>query len=404
MAVYYSYSKYSCNSATTYTKKWDAAPYIWYGSAYGVAYERGCSSYSFNGTTGLYELDTYYTGVISQSTSSSPCYIGVGSPAYKDGYIERYKSIIKLVYKWMSSNSGNVCDAWNAATDATVSYSKGNYMQVVTAVDGTYPENGRHTDGYWYMKEGIAQMPPTISNISVSQAGADTFIVSMSLVDPDSSLIKYQVQVNGTQYFPASGWSDFFSSPYTGTVSISRDALKSGNNTIKITASDGSLEASNSKTLSMPFSNITIKKVTPTHIYPRQVNKISVEAEALQPDGAGGHIPHSYKTMLNSILLSDFSLKTIREISADELNDGTNTITIISDDNQSGSFTVTKEANGRTIASRTFLSFDGGYYKMNIGFDSSAKALSLSSTIPTNLTDNNFEVVLSKYIKKIQIK
>jgi len=39
----------------------------------------------------------------------------------------------------------------------------------IIALDGTYPNDGIHTDGYWYIKKGIANQTPTISITSPSQ-------------------------------------------------------------------------------------------------------------------------------------------------------------------------------------------------------------------------------------------
>ncbi|MGN4124836.1 hypothetical protein ACMGD3_07445 [Lysinibacillus sphaericus] len=48
---------------------------------------------------------------------------------------------------------------WFRQTDGTskqvqtsTSYSKGALIQSIQAEDGTYPVDGRHTDGYWYTR------------------------------------------------------------------------------------------------------------------------------------------------------------------------------------------------------------------------------------------------------------
>ncbi len=35
-------------------------------------------------------------------------------------------------------------------------YSKGSFIEEISAEEGTLPNNGRHTDGYWYVKDRIA--------------------------------------------------------------------------------------------------------------------------------------------------------------------------------------------------------------------------------------------------------
>lgn len=50
-------------------------------------------------------------------------------------------------------------------------YSRGTYVNEITAEEGTYPANGKHTDGYWYVKDRVATIARindngTIKNIS----------------------------------------------------------------------------------------------------------------------------------------------------------------------------------------------------------------------------------------------
>lgn len=42
---------------------------------------------------------------------------------------------------------------------------QGTYVTTIIAENGTYPDNGKHTDGYWYVKLGLALMfNPMINN------------------------------------------------------------------------------------------------------------------------------------------------------------------------------------------------------------------------------------------------
>lgn len=58
---------------------------------------------------------------------------------------------------------GQQGDYWYDTRTSETSYSRGDYIEEVTAEDGAFPNNGRHTDGYWYVKDRAANQAPTIS-------------------------------------------------------------------------------------------------------------------------------------------------------------------------------------------------------------------------------------------------
>ena len=82
--------------------------------------------WSISGTTGYYTLSKSTGTLLGSVTSTS-------SNAYPSNGI-----------------SGNY---WYKSTGNTTEYSQGSYISDVEADPGTYPENGRHTDGYWYVKQ-----------------------------------------------------------------------------------------------------------------------------------------------------------------------------------------------------------------------------------------------------------
>ena len=49
---------------------------------------------------------------------------------------------------------------WYDTRTSSTSYSQGSYIGEVIAEDGTYPTNGRASDGYWYVRSEM--IPPTI--------------------------------------------------------------------------------------------------------------------------------------------------------------------------------------------------------------------------------------------------
>lgn len=135
----YTWAKYSVNSTTTYEE------YLGDSTSFTFAVTDGldCSySYTFDSATGTFTLtDPKSTG--GQIYSSD----------YRLGRIYfEYPRSSGNVYK-ATSQSGNTytCLPLLAKTNAT--QSRGDFIKNVTATDeSTYPENGVHTDGYWYVK------------------------------------------------------------------------------------------------------------------------------------------------------------------------------------------------------------------------------------------------------------
>ncbi len=72
-------------------------------------------------------------------------------------------------------------------------YIKGPYLTTVTAAQNTYPQNGRHTDGYWYEYVGLA------CNLSVNVNGiskqADTSYSNVNGVWRENNEVK--ANING---------------------------------------------------------------------------------------------------------------------------------------------------------------------------------------------------------------
>jgi hypothetical protein len=67
---------------------------------------------------------------------------------------------------------------------------KGNLIQSnIVAPDGMYPNNGKHTDGYWYVKGAVANLPPTITSSTPTQNASLSFPtdIRFSITDPDTS-------------------------------------------------------------------------------------------------------------------------------------------------------------------------------------------------------------------------
>ncbi|MFB5268140.1 OmpL47-type beta-barrel domain-containing protein [Paenibacillus enshidis] len=87
------------------------------------------------------------------------------------------------------------------------SYSKGNYISSLQAADGAYPSDGRHSDGYWYVKGSVVNAAPSLS-VSTSGtkylsdvAGYTSITVSGSVNDPDGDNVTIGGMIAGVSKY-----------------------------------------------------------------------------------------------------------------------------------------------------------------------------------------------------------
>ena len=104
------------------------------------------SKYTFNTSTGVYTLTSPTAGTISSLTSTKKYYITGSSTSgtimnefYSLGTVAGSLATFKY-YKYTSTTSEVE--------------SQGTYISDVTSKNSSaYPTNGKHTDGYWYVKQ-----------------------------------------------------------------------------------------------------------------------------------------------------------------------------------------------------------------------------------------------------------
>lgn len=80
---------------------------------------------------------------------------GRGTGLCRSYYGEKGKDTILQYVSSINSdqypNDGESGDYWYVYQGEEIQYSQGSYITEVEADEGTYPSNGRHTDGYWYV-------------------------------------------------------------------------------------------------------------------------------------------------------------------------------------------------------------------------------------------------------------
>lgn len=145
MEQYY-YDRFTAIPKTSYIEP----GWVSQGNDYSPRYSDLAKSYSWNPSTGKFTVnsDFYASGTM----------IPTGAIGYRlsGTVLYRYsKTDGSSLAEYSSNASASTKDSNSASTNTT--YSKGSLVQPnIVAEDGTYPSNGRHSDGFWYVKGAIA--------------------------------------------------------------------------------------------------------------------------------------------------------------------------------------------------------------------------------------------------------
>lgn len=120
-------------------------------------------------------------------------------------------------------------------------YSQGALITAdIVAENGTYPTNGRHTDGYWYVRRAVVNTVPTVPVLTVPTGQfehGDKHMISFSSTDAENNAITYTLDAlwdNNTS----------FTNLYKGTATAYQFTVPSDKTNVqfRVKASDGTLE------------------------------------------------------------------------------------------------------------------------------------------------------------------
>ncbi|MFB5679161.1 OmpL47-type beta-barrel domain-containing protein [Paenibacillus terreus] len=180
----YNYSKYEV--VTTPNGPWtdpralgQAADYDYLPAGHvrnGQITVRAYESYSFNPTTGIYSLGGDYTQAkISGNTGGYEYtdypYISQITNSDNQGTTveDRPSNTLWVSTGWDTDGSKkDLFGKTYIAKPNSYSYSRGAYLTTFQAADGAYPDNGRHSEGYWYVKDSVVNAAP---NLSIATSG-----------------------------------------------------------------------------------------------------------------------------------------------------------------------------------------------------------------------------------------
>lgn len=198
----YNYYKYTVNVLTNWN--WELQNLDYSGVRFAGAYK----DITFD--------HTYKRAIVRGGQYTEDDYISEG----QIGYVLDGAGGTNFAYKWVAKSSGyarfNLPKADGYASRAWEitggSEAPGSFVGSVVAENGTYPTNGKHTDGYWYVKADLynPNTPPTTPGKPVAtgdfRAGGDITISWPASTDAQGQSIEYTLQRNEYRGSVVSTW------------------------------------------------------------------------------------------------------------------------------------------------------------------------------------------------------
>lgn len=226
MALYY-WSKYNNLPITTYL---DDARFV-EGSPNEMKFINYPKSYSFDSDTNTYTLGTDRIGQAESFSGGQVVYAnhaeGILRHTANYGAARGDISIIAFTeIKRKNSNTKVVKDFRGALVQSNF-----------TAKEGAYPTDGKHTDGFWYVRGALVNVAPTLSLATTDNRTLyenDAFIIAGSATDSDSGnvvSVKYQLN-GGTERAITSGISTGASIPFNRSLTFKGGMLYDGSTAV----------------------------------------------------------------------------------------------------------------------------------------------------------------------------
>lgn len=124
-------------------------------------------------------------------------------------------------------------------------YSKSSYVGTVTAAQNAYTNNARNSDGYWYVRGGLANKVPTVvlnTENNKTLYEADTITISGTATDTDNGnvvTIKYKIAESAEKALTAAVSNGSNSIPFTKTLTFKAGKIYDGETAITDVLTDG---------------------------------------------------------------------------------------------------------------------------------------------------------------------
>lgn len=229
--VKYYFDKFTAVPSTIWT---DSAPWNLIGTSEEVTFSSLTRGYVYNNTNNTYATSGGgYDGYTAVPTGS------VGYKVVGGTVLQKYTSGAVV----SGSETTYVRLDRKLATENTqqTTYTIGSLVQSnLVAEDGTYPTNGRHSDGFWYVRGSIANKNPVITPSTVpsgSIAVKPSF--NYRVTDPDGDSMTVTESIDGIVFNTRTGVASGTQLTFTPTdLAWLRTRIKQAIN-VTITANDG---------------------------------------------------------------------------------------------------------------------------------------------------------------------
>lgn len=276
----YYYNKYNASVAT-----WSQGPWVLQPGQWGLIDTATTYNYTFDPNNGYYIIQPAILGYYNKYANAY-----AGASMYAGQNVGQTYTTLTRYYSngsyWVSHTS----------TRQPATYGKGGLVQAnLIAEDGTYPNDGRHTDGFWYTKMGPVNQAPTITvtaplpNLYFSAvAGNDSITITGTVYDSnvgDVLTVKYNIDGGAEQSLPGTINANGTNQAFADTV-IAVGGLTEGAHTLNIWVSDN-----NSASSAVTARAFNVDKTAPVPNVPgcvaNSASQITVTPNASDPLSGG---------------------------------------------------------------------------------------------------------------------
>lgn len=191
-----------------------------------------------------------------------------------------------------------------------------DYKKTVSAPDGTYPNDGRHSDGFWYVKVGMTNVSPELTINSVDNVNlTKNMNYEFSAIIKDNNVgdqltLKYSIKKDGIivsnfENINVVSLSSTGENQQIESQSIAVKDLEYGTYDIEFFASDSKGEISNIVTKRFVYSNNPFSPTIDTFDIVPGSDSVSINYSAYDDNYGLPDNPYNIKILKNNIDIAD---------------------------------------------------------------------------------------------------
>ncbi len=274
----YYYDKYTVVPKYNFRVENSASPDKPLGYGYYTSKQvEGYNQYKFNSRTGKFSYDEAFKVLYADDDLTRPIYQDFGS----------------RMCVCTSTSYQNSQKEWRTYYYMLETYLEGEQpgdiiVENLIAPNNTYPENGKHTDGYWYIKKGIVNRNPTITISSPVQNASFSTTLSLKGTVSDADVgdtitTKYNIDGAAEQNISGTITSDGTNKSFANT-NISINALSEGTHKLNVWAVDNNGGNSTVQTITF-IKDSTPPSVSMPALTANSASQITIQASASDSSG-----------------------------------------------------------------------------------------------------------------------